>query len=49
MQIIDEFLRKVIEIPVDELTEDQVESQVEELRANVKTSDNMYIKELLVK
>ena len=49
MQIIDEFLRKVIEIPVDELTEDQVETQVEELRANVKTSDNMYIKELLVK
>ena len=49
MQIIDEFLRKVIDIRLDELSEDQVESQIEELRANVKTSDNMYIKELLVK
>ena len=49
MQIIDEFLRKVTDIPLDELTESQVDSQVEELRNQVKATDNMYIKELLVK
>ena len=49
MQIIDDFLRKVLEIPVNELSEVEVESKVEELRSQMKKTDNMYVKELLVK
>jgi len=49
MQIIDGFLRKVLEIPMNELSEVEVESKVEELRSQVKRTDNMYVKELLVK
>ena len=49
MKIIDDFLQKVTEIPLGKLTEEQVEARVNELKSGVTASDNLYIKELLVK
>eukprot|EP00795_Rhopilema_esculentum_P017421 gene17421-9023_t len=47
MKIIDDFLHKVTEIPLGELSEEQLEARVNELKSGVTASDNLYIKELL--
>ena len=49
IQIIDDFLRKVVELQSGEVTEEQLDSKIEELKKELKGNDNLYVKELLVK
>eukprot|EP00794_Sanderia_malayensis_P000362 gene362-995_t len=48
-KIIEEFLRKVSDMHLETLSEEEIKQKIGQLKSNVIVSDNLYVKDLLVK